>query len=130
MELLLKRKYFSDGTVGSLTIDEVLICYTIELPWRANQVKISCVPEGKYLLRKRYSKKYGWHIEVCDVPGRSFILLHPANNAQKELQGCIAPVTVLTGSSTGLYSRSAFKKVLSLVYGAIDRKEAVHLLIL
>ncbi len=64
-----------------------------------------------------------------DVPNRKFILFHPANNAQKELQGCIAPVTKLSGPSLGLMSRKAFSSLKNLVYKALDNKESVELII-
>jgi hypothetical protein len=57
------------------------------------------------------------------------ILIHPANDANKELQGCIAPVSSLTGIAKGLQSRSVFQKILSACYQAFDRKEKVTLTI-
>lgn len=39
---------------------------------------------------------------VKAVAGRSFILIPPANDAQKELRGCIAPVSILTAEGKGL----------------------------
>ena len=96
MVLFLTRTYFPDGTNGKLESEGKLICHTIELPWEMNETKVSCVPEGKYFIRKRYSAKYQWHLELVDVPNRTYILIHPANNAQKELHGCIAPVTKLS----------------------------------
>jgi hypothetical protein len=64
-----------------------------------------------------------------DVPKRKYILLHPANNAKKELQGCIAPVTKLSGPGLGLLSRKAFTKLKDLVYKALDNKESVELIV-
>ncbi len=64
-----------------------------------------------------------------DVPNRKFILFHPANNAQKELQGCIAPVTKLSGPGLGLMSRIAFTKLKDIVYKALDNKESVELIV-
>ena len=52
-----------------------------------------------------------------------------ANNAQKELQGCIAPVTKLSGPGLGLMSRKAFTKLKNIVYKALDNKESVELII-
>jgi hypothetical protein len=66
---------------------------------------------------------------VVDVENRSLILFHPANNALKELNGCIAPVTKLSGPGLGLLSRKAFEKLKKLVYEAIDRKESVVLIV-
>jgi hypothetical protein len=129
MVLLLSRTYFPDGTNGKIECEGRFICYTIELPWLDNANQVSCIPEGEYVLRKRYSKKNRWHIEVVDVENRSFILFHPANNAQKELNGCIAPVTQLSGPGLGLESRQAFIKLKSLVYKALERNEAVSLIV-
>ena len=130
MVLLLTRTYFPDGTNGKLEYEGKLICNTIELTWRMNRKRVSCIPEGKYFIRKRYSKKYRWHLEVVDVENRSLILFHPANNAMKELNGCIAPVTKLSGPGLGLLSRKAFEKLKTLVYTILDRQEVVELLII
>jgi hypothetical protein len=72
--------------------------YTIELPWKNNQAGVSCIPEGKYDLVKRWSPKFGSHLQILNVPGRELILIHPANDALLELRGCIAPVCLLTGA--------------------------------
>ena len=129
MVLILKRNYFPDGTNGKLECEGKLICNTIELPWKKNERRVSCVPEGKYFLQKRYSKKYQWHIEVLSVKGRSGILFHPANNAMKELNGCIAPVTKISGAGLGLMSRKACTTLKTLLYKALDKSEKVVLII-
>jgi hypothetical protein len=66
---------------------------------------------------------------VLGVNNRSFILFHPANNALKELNGCIAPVTKLSGPGLGLLSRKAFEKLKDQVYKALERKESVLLIV-
>jgi hypothetical protein len=129
MVISITRTYFPDGTNGKLECESKFICKTIELPWKNNETKVSCIPEGKYFIKKRYSKKFQWHIEVVDVKNRSFILFHPANNAQKELNGCIAPVTKLSGPGLGLQSRQAFAKLKNLVYKALEREEKVSLIV-
>lgn len=129
MLLILKRTYFPDGTNGKLECEGRLICHTIELPWLDNARQVSCIPEGKYFIRKRYSAQHQWHLEVMDVRNRKFILFHPANNAQKELQGCIAPVTKLSGPGLGLMSRKAFARLKAFVYKALDHQESVALFI-
>lgn len=129
MVLELSRTYFPDGTNGILECEGKFICLTIELPWKNNETKVSCIPEGKYYIKKRYSKKFQWHLEVLDVKNRSLILFHPANNALQELNGCIAPVTKFSGPGLGLMSRKAFAKLKSLVYKAFDRKESIELIV-
>lgn len=129
MVLFLTRTYFPEGTNGKLESEGKLISYTIELPWKRNERGISCIPEGEYDIRKRYSAKYKWHLELVDVPNRTYILIHPANNAQKELRGCMAPVTKLSGPGLGLMSRKAFTRLKDLVYKALDNKESVKLIV-
>ncbi|KGD66972.1 DUF5675 family protein [Flavobacterium aquatile] len=129
MVISITRTYFPEGTNGKLECDGKLICKTIELPWKMNETKVSCIPEGKYFIKKRYSNKFQWHLEILDVRNRSLILFHPANNALKELNGCIAPVKKLSGPGLGLMSRKAFDKLKSLVYKALDRKESIELIV-
>jgi hypothetical protein len=128
MELVLVRTYHADGTNGKIYANSSFVCYTIELPWKDNLPQHSCIPEGRYELKKRYSTKFGKHLLANYVEGRALILIHPANDALKELRGCIAPVSILSGPGKGILSRNAFEKVISLVYKALQ-KETVFLII-
>jgi Family of unknown function (DUF5675) len=129
MELELIRKYFDEGTNGEILYQELLLSYAIELPWKNNQARVSCIPEGRYELIKRWSLKFGRHLQVMNVSGREYILIHPANEALRELKGCIAPVCLITGAGKGIRSRMALRKLTSLVYGALDRHERVFITI-
>ena len=127
MELLLKRQYHPLGCNGALYMGETLICYTIELPWKKNRRGISCIPAGKYELKKRFSKKFGWHLLITNVPQRSYILFHPANDALQELRGCIAPVSTLTAPGKGLESQVAFHKLKQMAYRHFAKREQLVL---
>jgi hypothetical protein len=127
MKLVLKRQYFPEGTNGKLSFDGMEICSTIELPWKDNISQNSCIPEGEYLLKKRFSDRFQWHIEVQNVPQRSLILFHPANYALSELKGCIAPVVELMRAGVGTQSRKAFQRVKKLVYSSLDKGMEVRL---
>jgi Family of unknown function (DUF5675) len=129
MELELIRRYDPDGTNGELRCGGKIICFTIELPWLQNQRSISCIPEGRYELKKRVTQRRGQHLLVVDVKGRDGILIHPANNARKELRGCIAPVTALTGPGKGSQSRLANEKLKAIVLEALERNEKVFITI-
>jgi hypothetical protein len=129
MNLELIRTYFPEGTNGILLFNGVAICSTIELPWKNNESRISCIPEGTYGLVKRYSAHFKWHLQVKDVPGRQLILIHPANDAIHELQGCIAPVAVITGIGKGNFSRLALKKITSLLFPALESGSDIFLTI-
>jgi hypothetical protein len=127
LDITLVRTYSDQGTNGDLYVNDHLICHTIELPWRENRRQVSCIPEGVYQLSKRNSTRFGDHIYVAKVPGRSAILIHAANNAATELQGCIAPVTRLSGPGRGTQSRLALGAVINVVYGGIDSGKKVFL---
>jgi hypothetical protein len=128
MVLVLKRNYFPEGTQGILEWNGNYICYTIELAWLENQNRISCIPEGEYFLLKRFSPKFQWHLHLQNVPRRELILIHPANDAKKELMGCIAPVTFRTGIAKGSLSRKALEKLKTLVFPILERHEEVKLI--
>ncbi len=134
---MLERAYFKEGTNGTLFCSHTpfdiaqgkFLCHTIELPWKDNRRSISCIPEGVYEVVSRFSKKFNHHLLVKGVAKRNLILIHPANDALMELEGCIAPVTYLCGLGKGTQSRPALQKLLSLVYQAQDRKENILLTI-
>lgn len=129
MEITLIRKYYSRGCNGLLLVNKRKLCYTIELPWKDNQRQVSCIPEGRYQLTKRHSARFGNHLLVNNVKGRTYILIHAFNNALQESQGCIAPVGILTGHGIGLSSRASLKKLLDMVYPEIEKGKQVFLTI-
>lgn len=98
--LRLERSYLPNNqcTLGKLTLPCGWSCLTLERPWLNNQTSISCIPEGVYTLRQRFSPVVqrttrnefteGWQVE--HIPGRSFIMLHPGNWAC-DTHGCILP---------------------------------------
>ncbi|MBK8521261.1 MAG: hypothetical protein IPL54_10415 [Chitinophagaceae bacterium] len=124
MKLELIRTYFPNGTNGTIFLNGKILCYSIELPWHNNLSRISCIPEGTYELRKRYSPKYKWHLLLNNVPNRQLILIHVANDAKKELKGCIAPVSLLTAEGKGLESRIALKKINAIVFPELDQNKS------
>jgi hypothetical protein len=129
MELELLRTYYPEGTNGKILMQGSLVSYCVELPWKNNHAQVSCIPEGKYELEKRWSPKFLRHLQVMNVDDRDYILIHPANDALHELKGCIAPVSFLTGPGKGSGSRVALKKLTSLVFATLDRSKPVFLTI-
>jgi len=147
MELELIRTYYPEGTNGKILLKGSLIVYTIELPhhrvlvpsgagpfnasvgdaWKDNLAQVSCIPEGRYELKKRWSPRLHRHLQVSDVPARECILIHPANDALRELKGCIAPVSLIIGQGKGIRSRIAMDALNNLVYGAMDLDDRVFL---
>lgn len=129
MKLELVRNYHPTGTNSELFLDDKPLCFAIELPWKENQPKVSCIPEGVYRLTKRYSLRYGWHLLVNDVPDRSLILLHAYNDAATQSKGCIAPVSSLTGHGKGAGSRIALQRLTMQVYPLLQQGAPVFLTI-
>jgi Family of unknown function (DUF5675) len=107
MTIELQRLYRDGWTEGMIFIQGILLCRSIELRWANNERNISCVPEGVYPVAIIQHPKFGECLQVNGVKGRSGILVHVANDAQKELRGCIAPVFSLSGNGKGQYSRLA-----------------------
>lgn len=125
--LMLQRKYGAKGTNGTITYQGEHICYSIELPEMGNMPRLSCIPVGSYRLENRRYPKHGEQIGIPNVLGREAILIHAANNALKELQGCIAPVTTLIGEGLGTGSGKALAQLKALVYSLWDMGDEVYL---
>jgi len=69
-----------------------LSCKTLELPWRGNQNRVSCIPTGTYRVERRPaaaspSRDYD-HFHLKDVEGRTWILIH-AGTLYTHTAGCI-----------------------------------------
>jgi len=129
LHLHLQRNYHKKGTNGNLYINGAFFCHTIELPWKENAKQVSCIPEGVYNISKRFSKKYGSHMLIENVPDRDLVLIHPANNALKELMGCIAPVSILDAPGCGSFSRKVFEPLRRRIYEALEMGDQVKLTI-
>ena len=129
MELELIRTYFPNGTNGEFLFNGKRVCSSIELPWHDNKHQASCIPEGRYELTKRYSRRFGNHLLVNNVVNRDYILIHAYNDALKESKGCIAPVTICTAEGKGNNSRIALKKLLSMAELEFEKGNKVFITI-
>lgn len=114
MNLRLERKqYHEDQTIGELFFNGEHVCYTLELPWKDNVRRESCIPPGKYRMVPYKSPAHGHCLLVLDVPDRSMIEFHSGNTVA-DTDGCILP-----GLKNCTYwvekSRAAMNKLLALV---------------
>jgi hypothetical protein len=96
-ELHLKRtKLYPTHTLGELRVlgdhgGQLFRCFSLELPWRDNKPRVSCIPTGRYRIVLEFSPAFGMHLwELKDVPNRSEVKIHVANYT-RQLRGCIAP---------------------------------------
>lgn len=98
MRIEIERIYKPYATYGEAKVideerhDIAFEFKTLELPDKANQRKISCIPEGEYLVVKMppTSKRNYEYFHVTEVPGRDSILFHPGNYTSQIL-GCLLP---------------------------------------
>jgi len=85
---------------------------TLELPWKENLRRVSCIPPGQYpctFLPRSASGKYTNVYHVQEVPGRLAILIH-AGNIASHSKGCILigmEHGELDGQRAVLHSRDA-----------------------
>lgn len=78
-----------DGVFGTLRVPGLPLLFTCEEEDQHNARNVSCIPAGTYPLRRTVYHKHGYEtFEVCEVPGRSRILIHPGNT-EEDTQGCI-----------------------------------------
>jgi hypothetical protein len=112
--LLLIRDTFTDKSIiGKLYFNGEFYGHTLELPWKDNEKRVSCIPKGVYEVKKRHTEesKYKYeHLHILDVENRELILMH-VGNYPKNSKGCI-----LLGNTRALNfvgeSRKAFYKLM------------------
>lgn len=98
----------AQGTFSRFTCKNLSL-FTTERPWNNNAKGNSCIPAGIYEVKWHKSPKFGWCYKVCNVPGRSEILIH-SGNFYWHSYGCILPAKKLgyiEGKKAGLISRPA-----------------------
>lgn len=80
------------GHVNTIGLDRGSNCFfMLGLPWNGNKPNISRIPNGVYKWIKWESPTYKTTvIRLKGVPGRSNILIHPANFVH-QLRGCMSP---------------------------------------
>jgi hypothetical protein len=62
----------------------------LELPWKKNRKRISCIPKGLYDVEKFNSPTFGNVFLFNDVQSRDMIEMHPGNY-NKDTLGCLLP---------------------------------------
>lgn len=107
-------------TLGSLiatnSTGKVLNEFTLELPWKNNEVNISCIPTGTYhcSIKPFHSTT---QYEVLNVPGRSGIFIHTGNYYHDSM-GCI-----ILGSGKGDINHDGEPDVTSSVAAVASLKK-------
>lgn len=109
------------------TTDQTISFYTVERPWDGNKPFVSCIPTGRYVVRKRTGSspalKYPDAWEVLGVPDRYGICIHVANKPT-EVSGCIGPNKELRlkdeGKIQGVSSAAALERMEKFLEGETE----------
>lgn len=143
---VVRSEFGPDSTLGKMFDvtggERRLLCYTLEDERRDMKVPgETCIPKGTYQLKfrkeggfhERYSKRFGdMHkgmIELYDVPGFKWILIH-LGNTDDDTDGCllVGSDAVKSGEDykvTG--SEVAYRKLYPFIADALSRGERVVL---
>lgn len=124
MELLLKRETLTEeSTVGSLFVNGVFECYTLEDKVRKSKIKgKTAIPSGRYEVVISFSNRFQKFLPLLlDVPNFEGIRIHSGNTAN-DTEGCI-----LVGKSKGvnsvLNSRAAFVSLFQKIQAAVKKEK-------
>ena len=129
---LLRHKTDQWCTQGSLSINGVFVCYTIELPKEHENGTNTCIESGTYSVSLYQGTRWPFKTPLLDTSaiGRSFIEIHPSNYAIRPsdskvfLEGCIAP-----GLSEGQDYDNSSKDAWNLMMSKIDWTKPVQITI-
>jgi hypothetical protein len=132
MILELKRIWhLKQCTIGTLSIDGLFVCYTLEDVTRPYGIKIpgnTAIPEGEYEVTVDWSNRFQRFMpKLLEVPGFEGIRIH-AGNTHKDTSGCI-----LVGMEKDieheriLRSREAYGIVYMEIIGEVQKKHDVNI---
>lgn len=133
--LMVRTETGDEGTFSGCVGEGGFYIAMGELPWRDNAHDVSCIPCGEYECVLEGPHVYGGDAidvyRLAGVPGRTGVLIHPANwcgdvakGWKSELEGCLAPGLDLGALRTKLAGRGVFEQ-----RGVLNSKTALNTLI-
>lgn len=121
-----------EGVIGILKNGSKFLAYTLELEWRDNQKRKSCIPKGTYEIAyrdfggyyNRYNERFDNHkkgvLELQNVKDRSAILIH-IGNRPKDTLGCILVGSEADTNKSIIYqSKKAYIEVYAQAKKVLD----------
>ena len=136
MELTLLRKTLTDNsTIGELSVDNTILCYTLEDKDRlltsdmgteailaAKIYGKTCIPYGRYEVAITYSNRFKKYLPLLmGVSGFDGIRIH-SGNTDADTLGCILLGDVVGVDFIGK-SRIAFSRVFALLKAAAKKEK-------
>ena len=110
-----KRDREESCITGYVSVNGTIVAYTLELPYRNNESKISSIPAGEYDATIKFEggngpyENEGYRITLLNVPDRSGIQIH-IGNYPTQIEGCILVGTkVHPGTCTLEGSKAAYQ---------------------
>lgn len=117
-----------DVTIGSLSVDGVFECWTLEDPVRMGP-KIhgeTAIPSGTYNVVITMSPRFKRDLPlICDVQGFSGVRIHPGNTTA-DTEGCLLVGDVRLAKTIGK-SRIAFNRLFAKLRDAQARHEKIEI---
>jgi hypothetical protein len=117
-----------DFCIGSLAVDGVFECWTLEDQVRGPGVKVpgkTAIPWGEYNVIITWSVRFGKFMPlICDVPNFDGIRIHCGNSAA-DTHGCILVGATRHGNGTLSRSRDAFNELFPKLQTALDSGDAI-----
>lgn len=130
MKLELVRKVKTEeSTVGVLSVDGKIECFTLEDKEREEKVfGKTAIPVGQYEVGISFSNRFKKDLPILfNVPGYEGVRIHSGNTAE-DTEGCIL-VGTTSARNQVLNSRIAFQKLFDKLKTAVANKEKIILTI-
>lgn len=130
MNLALTRKWFTGkSTIGELTVDGELYCYTLEDVVRDTKIPgETAIPAGGYDVVITMSARFKKRMPLLlNVPGYEGVRIHCGNFA-KDTEGCIL-VGLNRGEDSIMDSKLAYAGLFKKIDEALEKGEAVRIVI-
>lgn len=128
--ILVRKKFYKDSTIGTLSIGDKPFCSVCEdtdrglysnLPGTL-QKKIqgqTAIPYGTYEVKITYSQRFKKKLPLLlNVPGYEGVRIHPGNT-HKDTEGCLLPGED-AGNGTVKNSRVCFNKLMEVITKALE----------
>lgn len=132
---LIRDKWTDDATFGTLAVNGIIACQTLEDKDRkledggAKVYGRTCIPRGTYTIIIDYSNHFGRELpHILDVPDFLGIRIHPGNTTG-DTDGCILVGRTRMANSIG-QSRLAFDHLFIDLETAYAKKEPISIEIL
>ena len=120
-----------DRTLGVMHIysdlqEQARFC-TLELPWKDNNRRVSCIPAGKYKMVPEKHAKFGKSFRISGVGSRDGIMIHRGNYT-KDTTGCIlAGMRFADLDGDGWFDIAQSTQALDYMYQFIIEEAELHI---